>query len=88
MSLLRILRNLAVLVILTVGGLALRPRPAAAVSRYGNQTGLIRCSCHVIRCRPIGLCGECYGGERVRFYCYDTYYKRYCFWCTACPCQP
>jgi len=32
MSLLRILRNLAVLVILTVGGLSLSPRPVAAQS--------------------------------------------------------
>jgi len=56
MSLLRILRNLAVLVILTVGSLGLIPRPMAAASCIGAGaacTQFTQCcshACHNGRC--------------------------------------
>jgi hypothetical protein len=51
MSLLRILRNLAVLVILTVAVLSLNPRPVAAQScqPLGGQ-------CYTLKCCPGSLC--------------------------------
>jgi hypothetical protein len=72
MSLLRILRNLAVLAILAVGGLALTPRPAAAaVCACYPRVPL--CSSHTTGCR---FCG---GSTRCCFtVCYDTLYRRCC----------
>jgi hypothetical protein len=58
MSLLRILRNLAVLVILTVGGLSLMPHPMEAQSSCGlgahctsnNQCCWCQCTVHETCC--------------------------------------
>jgi hypothetical protein len=74
MSLLRILRNLAVLVILTVGGLALAPRPSTAVplcpcaGSAGYSCGFARIGCHI-----------CKGKQGCRYYvCYDLRAQRCC----------
>lgn len=55
MSLLRILRNLAVLVILTVGILSLSPRPVAAQSTCRPLGSA--CGTYVGTCCPGSLCG-------------------------------
>ncbi len=79
MSLLRILRNLAVLAILTVGGLGLTPRPAAITCNCQPCAPL--CSSHVTGCKycycPLLGCGTC-RGHGVYVTCYDTYYHRCC----------
>jgi hypothetical protein len=67
MTLLRILRNLAVLVILAVGWLSLSPRPVAAQScqplgTYCNSS---------LKCCPGSLCG----GRRC---CNKPYYSQRC----------
>jgi hypothetical protein len=58
MSLLRILRNLAVLVILTVAVLSLNPRPAAAQSSC-QPLGWV-CT-YTLKCCPGGLCAPSLG---------------------------
>lgn len=74
MVFLRILRNLAVLVILTVAGLALTSRPAAAQSFCGCIFFRYqRCSTHTTGCH---FCG---GSTRCCYTtCYDTLYHRCC----------
>ncbi len=63
MSLLHILRNLAVLVILTVGGLALTPRHTAASGCYvvGSQClgGCSKCRNHAYYCCGWYTCSNC-----------------------------
>ena len=54
MTLLRILRNVAVLVILTVAALSLNPRPVAAQSSCQPLGGV--CS-YTSKCCPGSLCG-------------------------------
>jgi hypothetical protein len=72
MSLLHILRNLAVLVILAVGGLVLTPRPAAALA-CGCNYFYPYCSKYTTGCV---FCG---GSTRCCYYaCYDTLYRRCC----------
>ena len=60
MSLLRILRNLAVLVILTVGFLSLSPRPIAAQSTCGQLgavcTTAAQCCVHYCSPRTLRCC--------------------------------
>jgi hypothetical protein len=83
MSLLRILRNVAVLVILTVGGLGFTPR----------ATGAQYLACPSARCSSWSVCQACYGGgcsSRCRFphhglaiKCYDYVYHRSCFRCVC-----
>jgi hypothetical protein len=66
MSLLRILRNLAVLVILTVGGLGVTPRQAAANQCGG---GGARCTIHKPCCVGFvcsgGSCLACVGYQHL-----------------------
>jgi hypothetical protein len=68
MSLLRNLRNLAVLVILTVGGLGLTPRLAIAPSCPS-----VSCGSNVTGCHP------CAG--RICFSCVDLDQQRHCVLC-------
>ena len=70
MSLLRILRNLAVLVILTVGGLSLSSRPMAAQSTC-RPLGTA-CSRYSSKCCTGSLCGP-YGRC-----CNKPYYSQAC----------
>ena len=55
MTLLRMLRNVAVLVILTVAALSLSPRPVAAQSSCRPLGAL--CSPNLPKCCPLSLCG-------------------------------
>ena len=55
MTLLRILRNLAVLVILTVAALSLNPRPVAAQSTCRPLGGVCGAT---LKCCPGSLCGR------------------------------
>ena len=68
MTLLRMLRNLAVLVILTVAALSLNPRPVAAQSSCRPLGGF--CSA-TLRCCPGSLCGP-------RGCCNKPYYSQMC----------
>lgn len=59
MSLLRVFRNLAVLVILTVGVLSMSPRPTTAQSScrpLGSVCGRYLSCCPGSLCGPIGRC--------------------------------
>ena len=58
MSLLRILRNLAVLVILTVAALSLNPRPVAAQSSCQPLGGFCSVSRPCCPSSPRSLCGR------------------------------
>lgn len=72
MTLLRNLRNLAVLVILVVAGLGLTPRPARAQSCPSASCGPNVTSCHL-----------CSHSIRFRCYsCYDLDQKSRCSFCT------
>ena len=55
MTLLRMLRNVAVLVILTVAALSLNPRPVAAQSSCQPLGGV--CNSYSSKCCPGSLCG-------------------------------
>ena len=81
MSVLRILRNLAVLVILTVGGLALTPRVAGAFLACPS----VPCSARTA-CQPCGFGGcRCpFPHHGIALKCYDTLLHRSCF--TRCIC--
>ena len=68
MTLLRNLRNLAVLVILTVGALGLTPRPAQA-----RGCGSVVCGTNLTGCHPCG-------GPRC-VSCFDVDQKAHCGWC-------
>ena len=68
MSLLRVLRNLAVLAILTVGGLALNPRPTLAMSCPSASCGPNTTSCRLC---SISIRFRCYS-------CFDLDQKRRC----------
>lgn len=67
MSLLRNLRNLAVLVILTVGSLGLTPQPALA-----RGCPSVGCGTNLTGCHPCG--GRCVS-------CYDRDLHAQCGWC-------
>ncbi len=69
MSLLRILRNVAVLVILTVGSLGLMPRPAA-----------VDWACPYLPCGldHITSCSVCSFGLGIELRCYDLNRKTWC----------
>jgi hypothetical protein len=72
MSLLRILRNLAVLVILTVGVLAMTPRPAMAILCPCAGSGA---TCGV----RLSECPLCKGKRGCRFtVCFDILNRRCC----------
>jgi hypothetical protein len=72
MSLLRILRNLAVLVILTVGVLAMTPRPAMAI--------LCPCAGSAATCSVrVSECHLCKGKRGCRYtVCFDFLLRRCC----------
>jgi hypothetical protein len=63
MTLLRNLRNLAVFVILTVGGLGLTPRPAVAQSCPSAGCGPNVVGCHLCSGR---ICRSCYDVDQKR----------------------
>jgi hypothetical protein len=70
MSLLRILRNVAVLVILTVAALSLNPRPVAAQSSC-RPLGWV-CGIYTSKCCPGTLCG------RLNRCCNKPFYSMAC----------
>jgi len=79
MSLLRIFRNLAVLVILAVGGLSLSPRPRAAQ----NLCAAYACTPHNFD--SCSLCVDlCAFHGPIIYNCYDVVKKRSCYYSIAC----